>query len=79
MFQILVIDDERAIRSVLKDILSNEGYKVEEAIDGEDGWKKFIAANYDVVLCDIKMPKRLSNKNPELLKPILVLILGVLK
>ncbi|MDE3123975.1 MAG: sigma-54-dependent Fis family transcriptional regulator [Bacteroidota bacterium] len=57
MSQILVIDDERAIRSVLKDILSNEGYKVEEAIDGEDGWKKFMAANYDVVLCDIKMPK----------------------
>lgn len=57
MSQILVIDDERAIRSVLKDILSNEGYKVEEAIDGEDGWKKFVAGTFDVVLCDIKMPK----------------------
>jgi len=57
MSQILVIDDERAIRSVLKDILSNEGYKVEEAVDGEDGWKKFVAGTFDVVLCDIKMPK----------------------
>ena len=57
MAQILIIDDERAIRSVLKDILGNEGYKVEEAVDGEEGLKKFLSATYDVVLCDIKMPK----------------------
>ncbi|MDZ4071762.1 MAG: sigma-54 dependent transcriptional regulator [Sediminibacterium sp.] len=54
---ILIIDDERAIRNVLKDILSNEGLKVEEAADGEEGWKKFQAGSFDVVLCDIKMPK----------------------
>jgi DNA-binding NtrC family response regulator len=57
MAQILIIDDERAIRSVLRDILGNEGYKVEEAIDGEEGLKKFFATSFDVVLCDIKMPK----------------------
>jgi two-component system nitrogen regulation response regulator NtrX len=57
MQKILVIDDERAIRNVLKDILSNEGFQVDEAADGEEGWKKFQAANYDLVLCDIKMPK----------------------
>jgi len=57
MPQILVIDDERAIRNVLKDILGNEGYKIEEAADGEEGWKKFSSATYDVVLCDIKMPR----------------------
>ncbi len=57
MPNILVIDDERAIRNVLKDILSNEGYKTEEAADGEEGFKKFSSANFDVVLCDIKMPK----------------------
>ncbi len=57
MQKILVIDDERAIRNVLKDILSNEGFQVEEAADGEEGWKKFQANNYDLVLCDIKMPK----------------------
>lgn len=57
MANILVIDDERSIRNVLKDILSNEGYKVEEAVDGEEGLKKFSEKNYDVVLCDIKMPK----------------------
>ncbi len=57
MPNILIIDDERAIRNVLKDILGNEGFKVEEAADGEEGWKKFTAATYDIVLCDIKMPK----------------------
>lgn len=57
MQKILVIDDERAIRNVLKDILSNEGFQVEEAADGEEGWKKFQANQYDLVLCDIKMPK----------------------
>jgi two-component system, NtrC family, nitrogen regulation response regulator NtrX len=52
---VLIVDDEKAIRNVLKDILSVEGYKVEEASDGEEGLKKI--TNVDVVLCDIKMPK----------------------
>lgn len=54
---ILIIDDEKAIRNVLKDILSNEGFTVDEATDGEEGLKKFTAGTYDVVLCDIKMPR----------------------
>jgi DNA-binding NtrC family response regulator len=53
---ILIVDDEKAIRNVLKDILTVEGYKVDEASDGEEGLKK-ITGNVDVVLCDIKMPK----------------------
>ena len=57
MASILVIDDERAIRNVLKEILSSEGYKVDEAIDGEEGLRKFLAGSFDLVLCDIKMPK----------------------
>jgi DNA-binding NtrC family response regulator len=57
MPNILVIDDEKAIRNVLKEILSSEGFTVEEATDGEEGLKKFISGSYDVVLCDIKMPK----------------------
>lgn len=55
--KILVIDDERAIRNILKEILQNEGYVVDEANDGEEGFKKFTENNYDLVLCDIKMPK----------------------
>ncbi|MEN9571588.1 MAG: hypothetical protein RL172_2819 [Bacteroidota bacterium] len=57
MPSILIIDDERAIRKTLAEILSYEGYKIEEAADGEEGLKKFSATTYDVVLCDIKMPK----------------------
>jgi two-component system, NtrC family, nitrogen regulation response regulator NtrX len=57
MASILIIDDEKAIRNTLSEILSFEGYKVSEAEDGEEGLKKFISNNYDVVLCDIKMPK----------------------
>lgn len=57
MPNILIIDDEKAIRNVLKDILSNEGFTVDEATDGEEGLKKFTSGSYDVVLCDIKMPK----------------------
>ena len=57
MSNILIIDDEKAIRKTLGEILSYEGYKIEEAMDGEEGLKKFREKNYDVVLCDIKMPK----------------------
>jgi DNA-binding NtrC family response regulator len=57
MADILIIDDEKAIRKTLSEILSFEGYKIEEASDGEEGLKKFRDKNYDVVLCDIKMPK----------------------
>lgn len=57
MASILIIDDEKAIRKTLGEILSYEGYKIDEAADGEEGLKKFSTATYDVVLCDIKMPK----------------------
>ena len=57
MASILIIDDEKAIRKTLSEILSYEGYKIDEAADGEEGIKKFSTITYDVVLCDIKMPK----------------------
>ncbi len=57
MAEILIIDDEKAIRKALTEILSAEGYKTDEAGDGEEGLKKFKEKSYDVVLCDIKMPK----------------------
>jgi len=57
MSNILIIDDEKAIRKTLGEILSYEGYKIDEAGDGEEGLKKFKEKEYDVILCDIKMPK----------------------
>ncbi|WP_297096099.1 sigma-54 dependent transcriptional regulator [uncultured Draconibacterium sp.] len=56
MSKILVIDDERSIRNTLKDILEYEKYEVDLAEDGTKGIEKIRSAEYDVVLCDIKMP-----------------------
>jgi two-component system, NtrC family, nitrogen regulation response regulator NtrX len=57
MSNILIVDDEKAIRKTLSEILSYEGYKIDEAGDGEEGIRKFRDKEYDVILCDIKMPK----------------------
>lgn len=59
MSKILIIEDEAAIRRVLGKILSEESdtYKVEEAEDGQQGLEKIKNDDYDLVLCDIKMPK----------------------
>ncbi len=56
MSKILVIDDERSIRNTLKDILEYEKYEVDLAEDGPKGLEKVKNGDYDVVLCDIKMP-----------------------
>ena len=55
--KILIIDDEKSIRKTLSEILTFEGYEVDEAIDGGEGIKKIKNNTYDCVLCDIKMPK----------------------
>ena len=59
MSKILIIEDEASIRRVLTKILSeeNETYQVEEAEDGSIGYEKIAQFDYDLVLCDIKMPK----------------------
>ncbi|MBD2766687.1 sigma-54-dependent Fis family transcriptional regulator [Hymenobacter sp. BT664] len=57
MPRILIIDDEKAIRNTLKEILEFESYTVDQAEDGPAGLDMLIQQRYDVVLCDIKMPK----------------------
>jgi two-component system nitrogen regulation response regulator NtrX len=59
MSKILIIEDEAAIRRVLTKILSeeNDSYKVEEAEDGLQGVEKVKNEDFDLILCDIKMPK----------------------
>jgi two-component system nitrogen regulation response regulator NtrX len=59
MPKILIIEDEAAIRRVLKKIISeeNETYNVEEAEDGLQGIEMIMNTDYDLVFCDIKMPK----------------------
>lgn len=57
MARILIVDDERAVRAALRDILEMEGYQVAEATHGEEGLKLLEEKEYDVVLSDIKMPR----------------------
>jgi DNA-binding NtrC family response regulator len=57
MAKILIVDDERAIRSTLKEILEYENHQVEEAVDGAEGWEKIRNGGFDILLSDIKMPK----------------------
>jgi DNA-binding NtrC family response regulator len=58
MPKILIVDDERAIRRTLKEILEYEKYDIDEAEDGEIGLEKIEKNNYDVIILDIKMPKK---------------------
>jgi two-component system nitrogen regulation response regulator NtrX len=55
MAKILIIDDERAIRSTLREILEYEDYQVEDVDNGIDGLEMIAKNDYDLVLCDIKM------------------------
>ncbi len=55
--KILIVDDERAIRYSLKEILEMEGYTVETAENGLEGLEKARKEKYDAIFCDIKMPQ----------------------
>lgn len=74
MSRILIIDDERPIRSTLRDILEYEKIEVVEAEDGKTGVKLFQNESFDAVLCDIKMSgmdgievlERLQILNPDI-------------
>ena len=72
MSKILIIEDEASIRRVLTKILSeeNDSYQVEEAEDGVQGLEKIKNTDYDLVLCDIKMPKMDGEELLEAVKKI---------
>ncbi|WP_020527325.1 sigma-54-dependent transcriptional regulator [Flexithrix dorotheae] len=57
MAKILIVDDEKSIRYTLREILEFEKYKIDEAKDGEEGFEMIKKSDYDVVLCDVKMPR----------------------
>ena len=54
--KVLIIDDERAIRNSMGEILADEGYEVDTAEDGASGLARVEKERYDVIFCDIKMP-----------------------
>ena len=57
MAKILIVDDEQSIRYVLREILEDEKYQVEDAANGEEALEKLHSEAFDVVIRDIKMPK----------------------
>jgi DNA-binding NtrC family response regulator len=57
MSKILIVDDEAAIRSALKEVLEYEGFTISEAPDGEAALKMVLKESFDLIFCDIKMPK----------------------
>lgn len=58
MIKILVIDDSAVIRDLLREYLTDLGYAVDLAGDGQEGIRKALVGNYKVVFCDIHMPKK---------------------
>ena len=57
MAKILIIDDEKSIRNTLREILEYEKFEIEDACDGIEGLELVKKNSFDVILCDIKMPK----------------------
>ena len=57
MAKLLVVDDEKNLRLVVQKELIRQGHDVETACDGEDGWETIETQEFDVVLCDINMPR----------------------
>jgi len=57
MSKILLIEDDQKIRAILKEILEEKDHDVEEAGDGQEGYKKLEQGQFDLCICDIKMPK----------------------
>lgn len=58
MVKILIIDDSEIIRSLLSEFFSECGYKVDSAIDGLEGIQKALNSEYNLIFCDVHMPKR---------------------
>ena len=54
---ILIIDDSQMVRAQMRTFLEQEGYRVEEAVDGEEGLARTLELEPDLLLCDVSMPK----------------------
>ncbi len=58
MTRILIIDDSQVIRSLLTEYLTDSGYHVDQACDGQEGIDMALAGDYDIAFCDIHMPRK---------------------
>jgi two-component system sensor histidine kinase and response regulator WspE len=55
--RILVVDDSRTVREVVRGLLTSRGYLVDVAVDGSDGWNAVRGQTYDLVITDVDMPR----------------------
>jgi signal transduction histidine kinase/CheY-like chemotaxis protein len=55
--RVLVVEDEPTVARLISDVLGEEGYPVEIVLDGEEGLRRALHGNYDLVICDLKMPQ----------------------
>lgn len=57
MAKILIVEDDRFLRELYHDVITNDGHQVDTAEDGEEGFKKMKSGGWDLVLLDIVLPK----------------------
>jgi two-component system NtrC family sensor kinase len=55
--RVLVVEDEPALAQAVSEALTDAGFKVDRASDGEEGLTRLTEANYDLIVCDLKMPR----------------------
>jgi len=70
MARILVIDDEKDVRVVIRAMLESGGHEVEVAADGEEGIRKFQQGPYDLVLCDSVMPRKPGEETTRVIRKL---------
>jgi CheY-like chemotaxis protein len=58
MARILVVDDSLVIRELLAEYLGEQGHEVSTAVDGQEGIEKALQGDYDIILCDLHMPRK---------------------
>ena len=58
MARILIVDDSKVIRDLLTEYLSEQGHQVDSAVDGQYGIDQALDGDYDVILCDLHMPRK---------------------
>lgn len=56
--KILIIEDDEVLRNLYVDLLTTEGFIVDEAVDGDEGWKKISQGGYDLIILDIVLPRK---------------------
>jgi len=70
--KILVVDDEDVLRMLIVDTLEFEGYSIEEAEDGQIGFKKIIESGFDLIILDYMMPELTGMEVLEKMKPFML-------